>query len=154
MRLARSERLMRLGWLCVIGSVLAVLGASLASAQSGPRTPVSRPASAPAIEGRVVALPADNLLITDIRISRLRAAHIFDGEVVDVEVGGSRIRARLVGPSELQRLMTDLAAWAAADVDALCFETDDRTLGITAPGASLGDLVGVAGRRRIVVSKP
>ena len=137
----------------VLVAVTALLAAWPAAA-GPPGRPAVAPSAAPVVEGRIVALPADNLLVTDIQVSRLRAARIVEGEVLNVEVGASPMRGRFVGPDELQRLLTDHAAWAAADVDVLCFETGDRTLAITAAGAPLADLVRTPGHRRVLVSKP
>jgi hypothetical protein len=140
-----------LTWLYLVVFALAFLAARPAVGQPAGSRPA---AGAAGIEGRVVAMPADNLLLTDIQVSRVRAARILEGEVVDVELGGSRVRARFVGPSDLERLLKSPEAWAAADVDALCFENDDRTLAITAAGAPLADLIQSSGQRRVVVSKP
>jgi hypothetical protein len=141
----------RTAFLCAVVAITALVLAGPAGARSPGRLAA---APAPVVEGRILAMPADNLLVTDIQVSRLRAAKIAEGEVLDVEVGSSSLRARFVGRDELDRLLTDRDAWAAADVDALCFENDDRTLTITAVGAPLADLVRGSGERRVVVSKP
>ncbi len=147
--------LVRPTWVSHVVSLLAfVTVAALLAGRPVTAQSVDLSGPVPVVEGHVVGLPADNLLVTDIEVGRLRAAHIAEGEVLNVEVGASSLRARFVSRDEVQRLSTDHAPWAAADVDVLCFETGDRTLAITAAGAALADLVPTPALRRVVVSKP